>query len=72
MANLEERIKEFPSGQVIGIVETMPNGDKIVRNFPGRQILGYYRAKYNHTTDFYGRVLATGDIAVSLIYKDRQ
>jgi hypothetical protein len=30
-------------------------------------ILGYYRAKYDHTTDFYGRVLYKGNAVGMLI-----
>lgn len=62
----EEYIKDF-NGKVLGIIEIDSNGDQIARSFPGRQILGYYRAKYNHTTDFYGRVVAQGNTVAAFI-----
>ena len=64
----EEYIREFPSQKIIGIVKTESNGDKLVMEFPSRRILGYYRARGDVTTDFYGRIIAKGDSAVSLIY----
>lgn len=64
----EEYIKTF-TGEILGIIETKDNGDQIARLFPGRQILGYYIKKQNHTTDFYGRVIANGNTVVSLIYE---
>ena len=64
-----EQIRDF-YGVLLGTVETLPNGDKIVRNFPHQMILGYYRCASNTTTDFYGRKLGDGDFAVSLIYKN--
>lgn len=66
----EEYIKTY-EGQVIGILETTSVGDQIARNFPARQIVGYYRKSQNVTTDFYGRVVARGNTVVNLIYKDR-
>lgn len=68
----EEFIKDFNTRLVIGIVETDDNGDKIARDFQTRQILGYYKKKYNHTTDFYGRVIALGDCVVSLIWQNKK
>lgn len=65
----EEYIKKF-SGEIIGIIETKDNGDQIARAFPGRQILGYYIKNRDHTTDFYGRVIARGNTVVSLIYEN--
>ena len=32
------------------------------------QILGYYKASSNQTTNFYGQILGTGDFAVALIF----
>lgn len=66
----EEYIREF-NGQILGIIRLETNGDKAAVDFPSRVVLGYYRAKYDHTTDFYGRVLAKGDSLVSLIYKNK-
>lgn len=67
----EEYIREF-SGVILGILKTEENGDQIAIDFPSRRILGYYRKKYDHTTDFYGRVIAKGNSVVSLIYKAKQ
>lgn len=64
----EEYIREF-NGQILGIIRIEDNGDKAAVDFPSRLVLGYYRAKYNHTTDFYGRVISKGDTVVSLIYQ---
>ena len=48
----------------------LENGDKIAFNFQKR-ILGYYRAKYDHTTDWQGRILSKGDTVVGLIYQNK-
>ena len=69
MSKQEEYIKDF-EGRIIGIVETWENGDQCVREFNSRKALGFYRAKYNHTTDFLGRVLNRGNSVVSLLYRD--
>ena len=66
----EEIIRDFPSLKILGYVRTQANGDKIAFNFQKR-ILGYYRAKYDHTTDWQGRILSKGDTVVSLIYQNR-
>ncbi len=66
---MEEYIRENPSGRIIGVLVHKPNGDVEVRNF-SRQILGYYKASRNVTTDFYGRVIASGNCASALVYKD--
>lgn len=67
----QEYIKEFPSQKIIGIIETMPNGDQIAKDFMTRKIVGYYRAAQNHTTDFYGRVIAKGNCVSALIYNNK-
>lgn len=64
----EEYIKKF-SGEILGIIRTDDNGDQTAYDFPGHQILGYYKAKYNHTTNFTGTVLGTGNFVVNLIYE---
>lgn len=61
----EITIRNF-SGQIIGYVKTLPNGDKEVRNFY-KQIMGYYRKSRNVTTDFYGRILYQGDMSTALL-----
>lgn len=63
-----EYIKNF-DGSILGILETKANGDQVIRDFPGQRILGYYRKKEDHTTDFYGRILSRGNTVVSLLYK---
>lgn len=63
----EEFIKDF-KGVILGIIETKDDGDQVARNFPGRQILGYYRKTQDHTTDFYGRILSRGNTVISLIF----
>ena len=66
----QEYIRDF-SGKILGIIETFDNGDQLARDFSSRMILGYYRAGPNHTTDFYGRVIAKGNCVVSFIYNKR-
>ena len=68
MAN-EEYIRDFNTRQIIGIIKTESNGDKVAIDFATRKILGFYRASRNVTTDFIGRVLTKGDTVVSLLYK---
>ena len=68
----EEYIRDFNTKLVIGIIETDSNGDQTARDFQSRQILGYYRKKYDHTTDFYGRVLTHGNTVVSLIFNKKK
>ena len=67
----EEYIKDF-SGKILGIIRTDSNGDQQAIDFDTRQILGFYRANHNHTTDFYGRVIARGNCVVSFIYNKRK
>lgn len=66
----EEYIKTF-KGVIMGILITEDNGDQTAKDFNSRQILGYYKARYNHTTDFLGRVIAQGNTVVSLIYANK-
>ena len=63
----EEYIKDFNTQLVIGILRTENNGDQVDIDFTSRHILGYYRKQYDHTTDFYGRVLTHGNTVASLI-----
>ena len=67
----QEYIREYPSQKILGIIETLDNGDQIARDFNTRMILGYYRAAYNHTTDVLGRIIAKGNCVVSFIYNKR-
>ena len=52
--------------QIRGTIETDAEGNQIARDFYHR-IVGKYRAKQNVTTDFYGRIVARGNIVASLI-----
>jgi hypothetical protein len=51
----------------IAIITYEDNGDIKVQDWQSRMILGYYRKKYDHTTDFYGRVLYKGNAVGMLI-----
>lgn len=61
----EETIKDF-SGRFIAILEYKDDGDIVVRDWSSRRILGFYRKKYDHTTDFYGKILYKGN-AIGLL-----
>lgn len=67
----EEQIRGF-NHQIIGLVEHYPNGDKTVREWPSRRILGRYKANEDLTRDFFGRIIGRGDMVVSLLYKDNK
>lgn len=62
---MKEPIKLF-SGYIIGYIETDSRGNKTVTNYAG-QILGYYKADRNVTTNFAGQVLYFGDMASSFL-----
>ncbi len=64
----EETIRDF-GGRIIAYIETKPNGDKVVRAF-SRRILGYYYKSRNVTTDFYGKIIASGDCCGMLIGRE--
>lgn len=64
----KEFIRDF-YGKIIGSIETDNVGNKTVRNFYGK-ILGYYDKAANVTRDFYKKIIARGDQASSLIYKE--
>lgn len=57
-------IKDF-MGMIKGYIEIDNYGKKTVKDFYGK-ILGYYDPRTNQTTDFFGRILANGDISASL------
>ena len=61
-------IRDF-GGKIIGYIYVKENGDKTVKNFYGK-ILGYYYAERDVTTNFYGKILARGDIASALLFSD--
>ena len=48
-------------GKIIGKIEMKSNGDKIVKDFYGR-ILGRYDKQCNVTRNFYGIIIAKGDV----------
>ena len=58
MAN-RNPIKDF-YGKTIGYIETMPNGDQIIRDFH-MKTLGRYDKAQDTTRDFYGRTIAKGN-----------
>ena len=62
---MREAIKDY-SGKIIGWVETQSNGNKILRDFPGR-ILGKYVRNIDATLDFNGRKVAQGDCLMMLL-----
>ena len=68
MANKVE-IKDF-YGRVIGTVIEESNGDKTIKDFCGRP-LGYYKKSRDVTTDFYGRVVASGDQLAMLLNAEK-
>lgn len=57
------------TGQILGVIRTFDNGDQAALNYPGMQILGYYRKKQDVTTDLVGRILSRSNTVISLIYK---
>lgn len=61
-------IREF-SGEIIGYIYVDEEGKKTVKDFYGK-ILGYYYPDRDVTTDFAGKVLAHGDIASALLFKE--
>jgi hypothetical protein len=54
------------SGKILGYVDIGEKGNKTVLDFYGG-ILGYYKASYDTTTDFQGRIVARDDMAAALI-----
>lgn len=60
-------IREF-SGKIIGYIYVDANGKKTVKEFSGK-IVGYYYPDRDVTTDFYGKILARGDISSALLFK---
>lgn len=53
-------------GRIIGYVEEDSNGDKTAYDFY-RRVVGRYKKNLNATQDFYGRIVAQGDITVSQV-----
>lgn len=65
----EQTIRDF-YGRILGFIETDAQGNKVARDFY-RRIVGRYDKNRDVTTDFYGRVVAKGDIVASLIYSSK-
>ena len=61
-------IKDF-YGRILGYVNTDQDGNKVVTDFYERK-LGSYDARQNVTKDFYNRIIAKGDVCVSLIFSN--
>ena len=55
---------------MIGTVVEESNGDKTIKDFYGRP-LGYYKEGRNVTTEYYGRVVASGDQLTMLLNSGR-
>ena len=65
---MREYIKDF-YGRILGSIET--SGSKqTAYDFYGK-ILGTYDASTNQTKDFYGKILAYGNILSALIWEKR-
>lgn len=60
-------IKDF-YGRHLGFIEEDLNGDRQIKDFQGR-IKGFYNKQKNTTSDFYGRLIGTGDLLSSLLDK---
>ena len=59
------QIKDF-YGKILGYIETLPNGDKVLRNLY-RKILGRYNKATDTTRNFYGQIIAKGDQLTMLL-----
>lgn len=66
---MNKRIIRNFYGKALGSVETDTTGNKTVRDFYGK-VLGYYKKSLDITTDFYGRVIAKGDMSSGLIFEN--
>ncbi len=60
-----EAIRSF-NGRVIGYIDTLPNGDKEIRDSSGRY-LGKFDKHMNATKDYAGRLLYRGDQSSMLL-----
>ena len=58
----------FSNGRILGYIDTLPNGDKEVRDSSGRY-LGKYDKHMNVTKDYAGRLLYRGDQSSMLLNK---
>ena len=65
IGSVRETVREF-NGRIIGFIDTLPSGDKEVRDYSGR-LLGRYDKKNNLVRDFSGRILYRGDQSSMLL-----
>ena len=63
----KDTIRDF-YGKIIGYIFTDEKGNKVIKDFYGRR-LGEYDKALNVTKDFYKRIIARGDQASSLLYR---
>lgn len=61
-----QTIRDF-YGRVLGYIEEDEQGNSTAYDFY-RRILGRYSKLLNSTQDFYGRVIARGNITSALVY----
>ena len=54
------------AGQVVGSIETLENGDQVLRNAQG-EIRGYYERQGDHTRDSDKNIVAKGNKLRSMI-----
>ena len=55
-----------PAGNVVGRIETMPNGDQVLRN-ASNEVRGYYDARGDFTRDAEQNIVAKGNKLRSMI-----
>jgi hypothetical protein len=54
------------AGVVVGSIETLPNGDQVLRNAQN-EVRGYYEAQGDHTRDADQNIVAKGNKLRSMI-----
>jgi hypothetical protein len=54
------------AGIVVGSIETLPNGDQVLRNAQN-EVRGYYEAEGDHTRDENQNIVAKGNKLRSMI-----
>lgn len=68
MAGINRQPIRAFNGRTIGYIDTLPNGDKEIRDSSGRY-LGKYDKKLDMTKDYAGRLLYRGDQSPMLLVK---
>ena len=63
--NQPEAIRDR-AGVVVGSIETLPNGDQVLRNAKN-EVRGYYEAEGDHTRDADQKIVAKGNKLRSMI-----